>query len=380
MNPRVHEEAQVKTVRGGVLSLAAVALTGALLATALWRWLVDNPRGTVERLAVDTELSRVLPISLQMTFHALSCADVELTALEASGQIHLDMAGEVSKTRLDAAGRVLGGETDSKALAVAASRKAQLACGSCYGAENAPGDCCRTCHDVKVRYAAKGWDAFKVVREAEQCLREMSHPEIALQAGEGCRVRAQLAINKVAGSLHVALGTTRKVAGQQLLHTFQLDKMGEFDTSHTIDRLVFGVDDGSAQALDGVSVMVNHTQGQTAAIQHFVHLIPTKRPNGEVSYRYSHALQYVPILDPVPDKEHTTDADEGARKTQAQPNLQHISVLPGAYLAYDFSPFMHVVEPKFFTLTDLLVDMLALGGGIVATVRLVDSAAHLLGL
>ena len=30
-------------------------------------------------------------------------------------------------------------------------------CGSCYGAESAPGICCNTCDEVQEQYRKKGW-------------------------------------------------------------------------------------------------------------------------------------------------------------------------------------------------------------------------------
>jgi len=124
---------------------------------------------------------------------------------------------------------VVGG--GGRAVPAAANAPRLLPCGSCYGAEAQEGDCCRTCHDVKVRYAARGWDTYNISREAAQCLRELNHPEIAMQAGEGCVLDAKLEVNKVAGTFQVALGTSRQVSGNQLVHTFQVDKLAGFDTS-----------------------------------------------------------------------------------------------------------------------------------------------------
>ena len=121
--------------------------------------------------------------------------------------------------------------------------------------------------------------------------------------------------------------------------------------------------------------MVNHTQGQTAAMQYFLHLVPTlSAEDGEVAYHFSSTTAYVPVLDPLPDKEHLTEA-----RHKEQQHLDRISILPGVYLSYSFSPFLHVREPKFMYFSDVLVDVLALAGGLVATVRLVDAALHFCG-
>ena len=129
-----------------------------------------------------------------------------------------------------------------------------------------------------------------------------------------------------------------------------------------------------AMPLDGQRTLVNRTLGQTAAMQYHLHLVPSlDTERGRVSYRFSATEQYVPILDPLPEQETTP-------RHAAAPQLDRISVLPGVYVTYSFSPFLHVREPKFVLLTDVVVDVLAIAGGLVATVRVADAAAHLVGV
>lgn len=404
VQPRVTSEVSVRTRRGGALSLAAVVLAIAVSARDLRRWLWTNPAGTDERLTVDVELDRKLPIEFDMTFHALSCADVELVAMDSAGEVHLDMTAEVFKTRVDSKGRPVGGDAfpagvnrDKLGLR---ERHATLAvpsgeCGSCYGAETRPGDCCRTCHEVKMRYAAKGWDAFAIAREAVQCLREMNHPEIAVTPGEGCRLSAQLEVSKVAGNFHVNLGVTRQEGtgeSTMFVHTFQVDKLGAFDTSHTIHRLAFGDfvavrTANESMELDGVQTLVDQEQGQTAAVQYFIKLHPTLEASDRVvHYRYSVTPSYVGIWDPVHSKEVAIPAGDqhapgGNGAVAPKRHLpQAMTILPGVYFVYDFSPFLVVRTPRFFSLVDVFVDLFAVAGGFLAIAKLVDAALHFFGL
>jgi hypothetical protein len=154
-----------------------------------------------ERIEVDTQLSRRMPVDLNITFPRLSCLDVELVALDVSGEAQLDLSSELTKTRLTPDGLPLGDlrahlNRDKLALTEKHQtyREASKECGSCYGAEMSPNDCCRTCHDVKERYSAKGWDVVKIGREAQQCLQELDHPEIAVQPLEGCRLQGSVTV------------------------------------------------------------------------------------------------------------------------------------------------------------------------------------------
>lgn len=57
-------------------------------------------------------------------------------------------------------------------------------CGSCYGAEANPGDCCNTCEQVREAYRTKGW-AFVNPDGIEQCVREGFTEKLREQVDEG---------------------------------------------------------------------------------------------------------------------------------------------------------------------------------------------------
>lgn len=78
-------------------------------------------------------------------------------------------------------------------------------CGSCYGSEEKPGDCCNTCDDVRERYRVRGW-AFGNLDGIEQCKREGYSTKLREQMGEGCNIYGFLEVNKVAGNFHFAPG------------------------------------------------------------------------------------------------------------------------------------------------------------------------------
>lgn len=393
MQPLLTEDARVRTNRGGCLFLLAMSVSLALAAWSIHAYLTPPEIAYTERIEVDSLLSHRMPISLNISFPKLSCADVEFVVLDVTGEAQLDVSSDIVKQRLSPDGQfltsdALKGHLNRDKMELQEKSKVYLNraadyCGSCYGAELNQDDCCKTCHDVKVRYSQRNWDAVKVSREAEQCLWEMDHPEIAVQPNEGCNVHGELHVNKVAGNVHVALGTTRKI-GNQVLHTFVQDQLGQFDTSHEIVKLHFGEQDPvnpdkAATILDNTHKYVDRQRGQTAAIQYYIHLIPTKTDE-KITYRLTMREKYVPVLDPE-DSLQITHETQGKHSNQhASKSLSQFFTLPGVYFMYDFSPFVVVREPNQIPLIDLITDLLTVAGGTLVLVRLLDSALHLAGL
>jgi hypothetical protein len=202
LHPKYREDARVRTSRGGLLFIIASSAAIILAINSLVSYFSKPILDYVEKIEVDTQLSRRMPIELNITFPKLSCVDVELVALDISGETQLDVSSDLIKTRLSPTGEPLGdsikGHLNRDKLALVEKFQQNTAnkdsCGSCYGAEAGPHDCCNTCHDVKSRYSKRGWDVQKVAREAEQCLREIDHPEIAVQAQEGCNIQGTLQV------------------------------------------------------------------------------------------------------------------------------------------------------------------------------------------
>src|SRR5690242_13777233 len=79
-------------------------------------------------------------------------------------------------------------------------------CGTCYGAEMRPNQCCNSCDEVREVYRARGWSLPKLT-EIEQCVAQgQTGDEFQkeLENKEGCRMYGYLEVNKVAGNFHFA--------------------------------------------------------------------------------------------------------------------------------------------------------------------------------
>jgi len=201
--------------------------------------------------------------------------------LEPDGSVHKD-APERSHVGHDEVVQVREGEDG-----VLLNADNTTYCGSCYGSQQYPDECCNTCADVRERYRTRGW-AFSTAGTVEQCKREGLMESIALQAGEGCQVFGHFEVNKVAGNFHFAPGKSFQQGNMHVhdLMAFGLDAY--FNMSHVVNKarhlarrrprphsaqLAFGEDyPGLVNPLDGAAV---YQTGPHLMYQYFVKVVPT---------------------------------------------------------------------------------------------------------
>jgi hypothetical protein len=132
------------------VSYAAWAIVAILSLGEIWSYLRSG--GVREHMLVDSSLGQKLRINVNITFPALSCAELHVDAMDVAGDYHPYMEQDMRKQRLDKKGRPLGKDVEEKANVV--EHKVELPegyCGSCYGAGETPNDCCNTCEQVSER-------------------------------------------------------------------------------------------------------------------------------------------------------------------------------------------------------------------------------------
>ena len=226
------------------LTVGAWALVALLALYETWAFATSST--TKEHMLVDTTLGQKLRINVNITFPALSCAELHVDAMvrtsplspsfpahaavtppflspvpprslphhapfslfptiynslfffplslslfllqDVAGDYHPYMEQNMAKQRLKADGRPIG-RTVAEQANVYENKGFELPagyCGSCYGAEEKEGDCCNTCDEVVARYSVKGWATKEIRRDSEQCKRDSSNPLAGVQDGEGC--------------------------------------------------------------------------------------------------------------------------------------------------------------------------------------------------
>eukprot|EP00945_MAST-04E_sp_MAST-4E-sp1_P007337 g7337.t1 len=378
--PKIDKEYQVRSEQGGAISIVTYIIMFALFCSEFTAYTTTT---VTEHLKVDSKAEGRLKININLTFPRLSCADADLVAMDVAGEHQLGIQHTIHKHRLDKDGSTIGEKFKSKLKTKHDTEKIKPLpknyCGSCYGAGAEPKSCCNSCEDVKTAYAAKGWDVSGVLNTAEQCKREKNNPATAARVGEGCNVEGYLAVNKVAGNIHIALGKSRSVNGR-LIHQFSPDQLNHFDTTHTINQLGFGETfPGQTNALDGMSKAIDSTKSLTGVFQYYIKVIPTQytAANGySVTYsnQYSFTQKFVGVGEGHPEAE--------AAKKEHQPHQGHghrhpsiIRALPGVFFIYDMSPFVvHRTEerPGFF---HFIVRLCAVLGGVFSVSAMVERLA-----
>jgi hypothetical protein len=157
-------------------------------------------------MAVDVSRGENIPISFDIAFSRLPCPLINIDARDLLGErlSASDIAHKISKMPLDKNGKPKGSSqtanfgtplspTENTQFQTPEARAKLLDpsyCGSCYGAEVAPGDCCNTCDMVRAAYKTKGW-VLKDLSTIEQCLLGGETVESfrnMLEQKEGCRV------------------------------------------------------------------------------------------------------------------------------------------------------------------------------------------------
>lgn len=184
-----------------------------------------------DKISVDKSLNEKMRIAMNITFPALTCAEVSVDAMDVSGDQQLRIEHSLFKQRLDTAGRVLESfaeEVNKEQAPVAELPKDY--CGPCFGAREG---CCNSCDDVVAAYSERGWGTDHLYKEAEQCLREAKNPAMRARKGEGCRLHGHVDVNKVSGNFHITPGRS-STRDNRHVHQFNPHEAIGFNSSHII--------------------------------------------------------------------------------------------------------------------------------------------------
>jgi len=349
--PKLEKEYLVKTRAGATVSIIAGVLMGLLFMSELMQYLTPE---RVDTLRVDPSVDEKLRITFNISFPALSCAEVMIDAMDVAGDQQLQIDHAVFKTRLDAQGSVLGEKFQENITAdVDIPVMPDDYCGSCYGARG-DGDCCNTCDEVIAAYTERGWGTEHLYTETEQCQREKKHPASRARKGEGCNVHGTLEVNKVSGNFHVAPGRSSSRDNRHV-HQFNPADAVHFNTSHIVHHLSFGEEiEGQVNALDGVAKM---NKDETALYQYFIKLVTTE------DQRVTPAVR-------------TNQYSVTEKTTHIGASVEEMHSIPGVFFVYEPSPFLVTISTTRPPLTTFLVNLCAIVGGAFTIAGFFDSLLY----
>lgn len=353
--PKTLDDFRVRTFSGAIVSIVSTVFILWLFFSEVAMYLTTEVQ---PELFVDTTRGERLRINMDIIFHKLPCAYLSLDAMDISGEHQLDISHNILKKRLGPDGVPLitappiKDDVNKKKLADGKQADAPY-CGSCYGAEERPNQCCNTCEEVRDTYLKKGWGLS--IEGIEQCQREGFAESLMEQQGEGCQVYGFLLVNKVAGNFHFAPG---KSFQQHHMHVHDLQPFkgaGEFNLSHTIIRLSFGNEfPGIINPLDNVQKLETSGSGM---FQYFIKIVPTIYENIDGDLIATNQFSVT----------------EHYRSLSGSQEQGHNHGLPGLFFMYDLSPIMVKFTEKQRTLAHFLTGVCAIVGGVFTVAGIIDS-------
>lgn len=349
-----HEDFRVRTKSGAAISMVVVVIFVLLVLVEFGSYMQTS---LSPRMVVDSELQGKLEVYVDIYFPNIPCSYLSLDAMDVNKHHQIDIRSKVVKRRYKNGVRMSENEIATElnqAKAKIALKRDPGYCGSCYGSESSPGQCCNTCEEVREAYRLKGW-AFKNSDHIDQCASEGFKEELERVKDEGCEVRGTFQVNRIAGNFHFAPGKSFEHS-QMHVHDLQPFPDGvDWNFAHRIRKIRFG---NEASELIGPLKNVNRI-GETriGMHQYYLKIVPTELPDrpSEVSYQYSATSHFVPV----------THSNHGA--------------LPGVFFNYDLSPvkvtYVDTSQSFFSFLTNLVITM----GGLFAFSTFIDAFVYSFG-
>ncbi|KAG0354722.1 hypothetical protein BGZ54_001515 [Gamsiella multidivaricata] len=312
-------------------------------------------------LVVDNGSKGKMSIDFEIEFPKIPCYILTMDVMDVAGAHQADVLHSIYKIQLAPDGTEVKREKTQELGSSEPNLKPveKDYCGTCYGAFKPESGCCNTCEDVREAYARTNW-SFNHPESIEQCVREGYLERIQEQAGQGCRLRGQLTVNKVAGNFHVAPGRSFQ-RGSAHVHDVQqyLGHHG-LDFSHHIAYLRFGekVATTTHNPLDDRTVKGENPEG-LYMYQYYLKIVGTRyyyldrRPMFTNQYsvtQFNKNLQYKDVLG----------------------QIQAPNGLPGVFFNFDISPMLVIQKEERKSFASFLTTVCATVGGIFTVASILD--------
>lgn len=354
---KVDDDFNIQTSAGATISIIGWVLIVILLLSEVRNYSVITQ---TEHMQVDTTLGEKLQMHMNITYHALTCAEVHMDAMDIAGDNQINVEHDISKLRLSPRGDAIG---DIHVTGLGKPKFDPLPanyCGSCFGAESPQRKCCNSCDELRNAYQDRGWSLSTIIRNSTQCLRDGRNPFANVLPGEGCRISGRMTVNKVSGNFHMAHGESIVRDGRHI-HQFIPNEAPHFNVSHTIHHMSFGTPYNKQEnPLDSASRTVNKDIG-TGLFQYFLRIIPVSFTDEwgkrEYTSTYTMTERFRPLSLP----------QIGVTKT---------SILPGVFFIYDIAPFIIEVKRERVPFSHFFSRCCAIVGGLFSILKIVDAIIH----
>lgn len=361
--PKIVDDFKIQTFSGAAVSIFAFVFILTLFVSELFLFMQIE---TVHNLHVDTIRGEKLRINFDVSFPRIPCSLLSLDAMDVSGNHQLDVDHDIKKKKITPDGKVIDGEEKHDMTPNVNGQplhgklpdedvtKKPGYCGSCYGAEERPGQCCNTCDEVKEVYKRKGW-AIPALSTIEQC-HASGHAQLSLkeelEEGQGCRMYGFLLVNKVAGNFHFAPGKSFQNANMHVhdLHGFDAT---QFNVSHVVHHLQFGEPyPGLVNPLDHTNKTMKFGGGM---VMYYTKVVPTS-----FAYLDGNTVN----TNQFSVTEHIKPAEVGQQQ------------LPGVFFFFELSPIMVQFQQKKQGFLHFLTQLCAIIGGVFTVAGMIDKLLH----
>lgn len=362
---KFEEDAREKTIFGAALSLfALVCIVFLTISEMSFFFSIEQKH----ELYVDPDTEGQLDIKINVTFPAIPCDLISLDAVDSFGEFQKEMdkksikhrvQGENGEKLIEQAEELI----DTKAVAtvpIDSNGQPKKDCGSCYGAESHPGQCCNTCSDVRQAYEKRGWSFHLTDVSIVQCAKERLQRATALSRHEGCNIFGKIRVARVQGNVHFVPGRSFVHLGQHM-HDLTGEDLSALNLSHVIHQVQFGEEfPGVVNPLDGVSASAakgEDVKNENGKHQYFIKVVPT---------RFESLSGLV-----IETNQYSVTSHFSSQKHDE-------SFVPGVFLVYDLSPIkVHIYEARPYpSVAHFLLQLCAITGGVFTVMGLIDALFH----
>lgn len=325
-----------------------------------------------EHMAVDATLGEKLKVNLNITFHALNCAEAHLDAMDVAGDNQLNVEHFMIKQRVAKDG-ISFGKSGIELIGEGVLNPKEHApmldpnyCGPCYGADTENVTCCNSCDDLIRAYQKKSWSIDSILRNSTQCLRDRATQFVDVNHDEGCTISGTMKVNKVAGNFHIAHGESIVRDGRHI-HQFNPLSAPKYNISHTINSISFGDEYPSMppHALDKIKKIIAEDEN-TGLFQYFIRVIPTVYSDESGTKIYTNQYTFTEKFRPLTLPK--VDPDGTHRPVEA--------ILPGIFFVYELSPFMIEASRTRIPLLHFFTKILSIVGGVFTVMGVIDSIIY----
>lgn len=348
---KVPEDLRTQSSTGGLISLVSFIVIFILFFSELVSFLTPVRTSS---LSVDAGVGETLRIHLDVDFPHVNCEIMGVDALDVGGTVQLEITNHMFKTPIDHAGNRV--RPSDRTRLVRHVRQAGPAspspspwpggCGSCMGAQLAPGQCCNTCAEVRAAYEKRGW-LLMDLQNIPQCAREgvTTLTPGKFDPDHGCNIHGHIEISKVAGRIHITPGHSFEFHGRTL-HDLSALRNHQLDLSHRIKRLSFGEPyPGQVNPLDGVEKRAHSSDEKLGQHEYYIRIVPT-------TYKLSFARTL-----------RTNQYSQSYYFRKSDPSKGG-QLIPGLFFSYDLSPIHIEVEESRKSFFHFVVQLCAIIGGV----------------